>query len=89
MLLQRLVVLARLDVRLHLLHRRFGVRLRVDDGRLPARRLVQAGRRSSCVISVTHPAVEVAEVVRQVGVVDVREALPAEIRRRRGTGTRS
>ena len=51
---------------------------RVDHARLQAGRAVQV----AVVVLADqrhHPAVEVAEVVRQVGVVHVREALPAEL----------
>src|SRR5207302_6859320 len=76
--LQGLVILASFDMGLNLAHGGLGIDFGVDDARLPACRL----RQTAVVVlgnETDHAAVEVAEVVRQVGIVDLGEALPAKV----------
>src|SRR4051794_31690532 len=75
--LQGLVVLARLDVAAHLLHRRLEVNLRAYVGRRGA---TGAGQLAVVVGAdeLDDSTVEVAEIVRQVGVPGFLEQLPAE-----------
>ena len=78
MRLQGLVVLACLDVGLDLPHNRLQARLSRQSLRLLPGRALQLAPVVG-VQQLDHPAVQVAEVVGQVRVVDIAELLPAEL----------
>src|SRR5262245_30714729 len=76
--LERLIILARLNVSLDLLNRGFCVGLRVDDPRLQTGSLVQVAVVVLC-YQADHPAVEITKIIRQVSVVDFFKTLPRKI----------